>query len=153
MFFGPSRHNLDDKGRINFPARFRDVLQKRYDERLIVTLSARGMADLLDRCVHIYPHLEFEKLMERIGAAPASDPAVIAYKLRVVSNAEECRLDKQGRVLIPPRLRDAAGVDKEAMLVGDNNLIQMWSLPEWDKAQDIDRILLESRDRLAQYGL
>ncbi len=152
MFVGQSQHTLDDKGRINLPARFRDVLSRQYDERLVVTLSARGI-DRIDRCLHVFPRVEFEGILERLRAAPASDPAVMLYKRKVVSNAEECQLDKQGRILVPALLREKVGVAKDAMLVGDNNLIEMWSVDEWKKAQDVDDMLLQHRDRLAQYGL
>ncbi len=153
MFLGHSQHSLDVKGRIILPARFRETLAKRYDDRMVITLSHRGLNGAVERCLYLYPWLEFERVLERLNAAPPSDPAIVAFKRYVVGHAEECQIDKQGRVLIPPLLRERVALEKDVALVGDNNLIQAWSVEEWNRAQNVESLLLDNLDRLAGYGL
>lgn len=151
-FTGHYEHTLDDKGRITLPARLREVLTRQYDERMFVTLSANGI-QALDRCLHLYPRVEFERVLAALSSAPASDPAVVAYKRLVVNHAEEVTVDRQGRVLLPALLRERVGIEREIVLVGDLKVIQVWSRQEWARALDVEQIVLANRDRLAQYGL
>lgn len=153
MFLGHSQHSLDAKGRVILPARFREVLSKQYDDRVVVTLSHRGVNGSLDQCLYIYPWLEFEQVLDRLKAAPQSDAVVVAFKRYVVGHAEEYQMDKQGRILIPPLLRERVGLGKDVALVGDNTMIQAWSVEQWSKAQDVQDVLLNNMDRLADYGI
>ena len=152
-FIGTSQHSLDEKGRLNLPSKQRDVLTKHYDDRLIVTLSARVTFNEVDRCLQLFPRQEFDLLLEKLKAAPASDPVVAAYKRKVVSNAEECSVDKQGRLLIPPQLRELVTLTEKVVLVGNENALELWSSDAWARAQDVDQILREQHGRLSQFGL
>jgi MraZ protein len=152
-FTGTSSHSLDDKGRINLPVKVREILTKHFDERLVVTLSARVTFNEVDRCLHLFPTQEFEKLLQHLETLPASNRAVAAYKRKVVSNAEEVQLDKQGRILLPPMLREQVGLQDKVMLVGSGNVLELWSAEAWTKAQDVNQILVEEQEQLTQFNL
>lgn len=152
-FTGTSSHSLDDKGRINLPVKVREILTKHFDDRLVVTLSARVTFNEVDRCLHIFPTAEFEKLLQHIETLPQSNRAVAAYKRKVVSNAEEVQLDKQGRMLLPQMLREQVGLQDKVMLVGSGNVLELWSAEAWAKAQDVNQVLVEEQDQLTQFNL
>lgn len=121
MFLGEFRHNIDIKGRLAIPARFRSELE----EGLVVT---RG----LDPCLHIYPQSEWLPLAERLSSLPVSEPAVRALRRSFFASAYACEMDKQGRILIPASLREYAGLDGEVAVAGLNNYIEVWSVERWD---------------------
>lgn len=152
-FTGTSQHSLDDKGRINLPVKVHEILTKHFDERLVVTLSARVTFNEVDRCLLLYPVAEFEKLLGQLETLPPSNRAVAAYKRRVVSNAEECSLDKQRRLLLPPMLREQVGLQDKAYLVGAGNVLELWSAEAWVKAQDVTQILVDEQDELTKFNL
>lgn len=135
------------------PVKVHEILTKHFDERLVVTLSARVTFNEVDRCLHLFPVPEFEKLLAHLETLPASNRAVAAYKRRVVSNAEECTLDKQRRLLIPPMLREQVGLQDKAYLVGSGNLLELWSAEAWAKAQDVNQILIDEQAELTKFNL
>jgi MraZ protein len=149
-FTGASQHTLDDKGRINMPVRIKEILAKQYDDRLVVTLSARAPFKVVDRCLHIYPASVFEKLLEHIETLPQTDRGVAAFVRKVVNNAEECPMDRQGRVLLPPRLRELVGVQDKVYLVGSGNVLELWNESDYEKSQQVDDILVEEQTNLSQ---
>lgn len=144
MFQGRFIHNIDTKGRISIPAKFREIITERYDNRLILTND-------IEKCIVAYPPEEWEMYIEKVKALPMKKEVRI-YQRHVFSAAMEGELDRQGRILIPPALRDYAGLNKEVCLVGQLNRIEIWDKKEWEKA-----LMLEDRDRiievLASYGL
>lgn len=124
MFTGWSAHNIDAKGRVAVPARFRDVLkQKHGDERVVLTTS--------DRCLVAYPYEEWRVIADKIGRQSQVDPRVLAFRRYFISGATECTLDKQGRVLIPPPLRELADLDGQVMLVGMQSNFELWNKDRW----------------------
>ena len=125
MFLGEFVHTIDDKGRVTIPARFRDELAS----GLVVT---RG----LDRCLAVYPMNEWEKLAGQVSALPIGDRRARAFRRLVFANASDAVPDKLGRVLIPPRLREYAGLDSEIVITGLNNYIEMWNPDSWAKECD-----------------
>ncbi|RLC66002.1 MAG: cell division/cell wall cluster transcriptional repressor MraZ [Chloroflexi bacterium] len=122
MFLGEFVHTIDDKGRLTIPARFRPDLAI----GLVVT---RG----IDRCLAIYPKEEWDRLAERVSALPMTDRSARAFRRLVFANAADATPDKQGRVLIPPRLREYAGLDGEVVIAGLNNYIEVWDPDSWDQ--------------------
>jgi MraZ protein len=130
MFLGEFVHTIDEKGRLTIPARFRDDLV----EGLVVT---RG----IDRCLAIYPMKEWRQLAEQVSALPMTDRLARAFRRLVFANASDAVLDKQGRVLIPPRLREYANLNGDAIVTGLNTFIEVWSLDGWS----------EERERVAGY--
>ena len=120
MFLGEFVHTIDEKGRLTIPARFRADLAV----GLIVT---RG----IDRCLAIYPREEWNRLAGRVSALPMTDRSARAFRRLVFANASDATPDKQGRVLIPPHLREYAGLDGEVIVTGLNTYIEVWNPDSW----------------------
>lgn len=125
MFLGEFVYTIDEKGRLTIPAKFRDDLAA----GLIVT---RG----LDRCLAIYPIDEWERLAERVSALPMTDRRARAFRRLVFANASDAIPDKQGRLLIPPRLREYAGLDGEVIITGLNTYIEVWNPHSWGEERE-----------------
>ena len=126
MFTGGYTNNMDDKGRVNIPASFRDVLHQKFnDDRIIVTLHN------IDNCLRAYPLQEWEAFLEKLRSLPSSDRTVRLITRRVVSSAFEYTPDKQGRILLAPTLRDWAGLSKTIRFAGANNTFEIWDEARW----------------------
>lgn len=125
MFLGEFVHTTDEGGRLTIPARFRGDLEV----GLVVT---RG----LDRCLAIYPMKEWERLAEQVSALPITDRRARAFRRLVFANAADATLDKHGRVLIPPRLREYAGLDGEVVITGLNTYIELWNPDSWSEERE-----------------
>ena len=125
MFLGEFVHTTDGGGRLTIPARFRSGLEA----GLVVT---RG----LDRCLAIYPMTEWEKLAGQVSALPITDRRARAFRRLVFANASDVKLDKHGRVLIPPRLREYAGLDGEVVVTGLNTFIELWNPDAWNDERE-----------------
>ena len=124
MFRGRSTHNLDSKGRLSIPTRFRDVLKARYDMKLIVTN--------LPACLAAYPFEEWKVIEDQFSKFRFGPPKVLSFKRYLLGAAVECSLDAQGRILIPSHLRQGADIAKEAILVGMLNYFEIWSKDLFD---------------------
>ncbi|QNO16297.1 division/cell wall cluster transcriptional repressor MraZ [Alkalicella caledoniensis] len=122
MFLGEFQHNLDTKGRIIVPAKFRDDL----GEKFILT---RG----LDNCLFVYPHNEWAIMEEKLKKLPLTKADARAFVRFFFSGATECELDKQGRILIPANLREYSKIDKDAVIIGVSNRVEIWSKENWEK--------------------
>jgi MraZ protein len=120
MFLGEFVHTIDEKGRLTIPAKFRADLAS----GLVVT---RG----IDRCLAIYPLEEWERLAGRVSALPMTDRRARAFRRLVFANASDAVPDKQGRMLIPPRLREYASLDGEVVVTGLDTYIEVWNLDAW----------------------
>lgn len=121
MFLGRFSHNLDAKGRLAIPAKFRGALS----HGLVIT---RG----IDRCLSVYPMAAWQTLAERVSALSISDPNARQFKRMVFAEAVDEVLDAQGRVLVPPELRRYAEIDREAVVVGMNTYVEIWTPTRWD---------------------
>lgn len=125
-FRGRSTHNLDDKGRLIIPSRFREVFRARYnDERFILTN--------LRQCLVAYPWEEWRIIEDKAAAVSDIDESVKAFLRFFISGAVEVTLDRQARVLIPPSLREYAGLEKEIVLVGLVKNFEIWDKSLWDQ--------------------
>lgn len=122
MFMGEYHHNIDEKGRMIVPAKFRDHLGASF----VVT---RG----LDRCLFVYPEEEWRKLEERLKSLPLTKKDARAFSRFFFSGATECELDKQGRINIAPPLREYAQLEKECVVIGVSNRVEVWSKQIWDE--------------------
>jgi len=125
MFLGEFIHTIDEKGRLTVPAKFRADLAA----GLVVT---RG----IDRCLAIYPMGEWERLAERVSALPLTDRRARAFRRLVFANASDAIPDRQGRVLIPPRLREYAGLDSEVIVTGLDTYVEVWSVDAWNQERE-----------------
>ena len=121
MFIGEYSHNLDTKGRINIPSKFREELHSSF-------ILARG----LDGCLTIYSLEQWNKIFEEINKLPTTKKAVRQYTRVLTSNACECSLDNQGRILIPSNLSAPLNIKKECVIVGANDHIEIWDKNAWE---------------------
>lgn len=121
MFMGEHHHNVDDKGRLIIPSRFREELGKTF----VIT---RGM----DHCLFIYPMNEWEKLEQKLKELPFTKKDARAFTRFFFSGAAECELDKQGRISIPSTLRHYAGLTKETVVIGVSSRVEVWSKEKWE---------------------
>ena len=124
LFEGRSRHTLDEKGRLAIPARFREILKKRGDSSLVVTN--------LSSCLVAFARDDWQKIKEKAVNLPLFDSAANTYIRYFISGAIECPL-KQGRILIPPDLRELAGLRKEVVLVGHLTRFEVWDKVRWEE--------------------
>lgn len=124
MFLGRFAHVVDTKGRLAVPARFRDGL----DGGLVLT---RG----IDRCLAVYPIAAWTPLAERVSALPLSDPDARNFRRLVFAEAVDLGLDGQGRILMPPVLREYAEIERDAVVIGVNESIEIWSPLRWQTVQ------------------
>lgn len=129
-FEGRSKHTLDEKGRLAIPARFREILKKRGDSSLVVTNS--------NSCLLAFARDDWQEIKERAATLPLFDPDANVYIRFFISGAVECPL-KQGRILIPPDLRELAGLNKEVVLVGCLGNFEIWDRAKWEEEFKRDR--------------
>ncbi len=122
MFIGEHKHGLDLKGRIIIPAKFRSAL----GERFVITKG-------LDKCLFVYSLDEWQALAQRLSSLPLTDKDVRMFIRFFFAGAFECELDKQGRALIPPNLREYAKLDKDIVITGVLTRIEIWSNEVWEE--------------------
>lgn len=128
MFRGVYEHQIDAKGRTSFPAKLRETLHAVYDDRLILTTA-------LDPCLHVYPVKEWELLEAALGKRNPMEPGVKQLMRLYVASAQECPVDRLGRVLVPPSLRAHAGLEKDVVWAGMVKVIELWSATGWANAR------------------
>lgn len=121
MFMGEYQHSIDDKGRLTVPSKFRENLGPQF----IVT---RG----LDNCLFVYPMSEWSVLEQKLKSLPLMKSDARAFSRFFFSGATECELDKQGRVNLPKNLCDYAKLDKDCVVIGVSNRVEVWSKAIWE---------------------
>ena len=132
MFKGTYHHRIDAKGRLPVPAAFRRSLGD--DRQVVVTL--------LDQCLAAYSPGEWARLEAQLAALPAFSKPVKALTRLLASRAADCEIDVQGRILLPPSLRQAAGLGRDAVVVGVLNRFEVWSPESWDTfVRESERLL------------
>lgn len=148
MFRGSSNHTLDAKGRIVIPSRFRELL--------VTDNGGMAMITRLDNCLFAYSLPEWAKIEARIVALAETSAQMRNFRRFFVGGAHECACDKQGRVLIPQSLREYAGLEKDAVLVGALEHFEIWSLERWtttDKKMEEALLDESARNDIAKLGL
>jgi MraZ protein len=139
VFLGRFEHNLDVKGRLAIPARFRAELE----HGLVVT---RG----IDRCLAVYPIEAWRDLADRIHALPVSDVNARQFRRMVFSEASDLSLDTQGRIVLSANLRAYAGIERETIVIGLDRTFEIWSPERW--AEVNDSVELEGASIAARLG-
>ncbi len=129
MFRGVSSINLDDKGRLAVPTRYRAELSDCCDNQLVVTVG-------LDKCLLLYPLPEFEEIERKLVKLPALNKKAKRLQRLLIGHATECELDGQGRFLIPEPLRNFAGLERRTALIGQGNKFEIWDEAGWVAARD-----------------
>ena len=124
-FRGRHQHVLDEKGRLSIPSRFRELIAQDHDGRLVVTN--------LPHCLVAYTPEQWEIIESRTSRLSNIKSNVQSFLRYFYSGATECELDRHGRILIPPSLREAAGLDKQVVVAGMFNRIEIWSQESWDE--------------------
>ncbi len=143
MLIGEFKHNLDQKGRVSIPAKFR----QKFAEGLILT---RG----IDQCVFGFPKPEWEKVVNKITNLPLSQANARAFARLMLSGAFEAEIDNQGRVLIPEVLRKYAHLEKRVVIVGMHNRIEIWDEKKWEEyKKQSEENSQEIAERLSDLGI
>ncbi len=146
MFRGRFEHTIDLKGRISIPAKFREILSEKYDDRVILTN--------FDRCLVAYPFEEWRSLEEKIGSLSMIKKEVKAFQRFFISGATECPIDKLGRILIPPTLRVYGRLEKDVVFAGRGKMFEVWSRERWaEEIQRAEENFEGMRESLAGLGL
>ena len=140
MFTGEYEHSIDAKGRIIVPAKYRDGL----GESFTVTLG-------LDGCLFVYPDKEWESFVEKLKNLPGNKEGRQLQRY-FLAGAASCEMDKQGRILIPQKLRDAAGLTKDIVFVGVISKLEIWSKEKWE-ANNIYENMDEIAEHMSEYDL
>jgi MraZ protein len=125
VFRGVAQLNLDSKGRLAVPARFRDALAARCSGHLVVTADS-------DRCLLIYPLPDWEPIEQKLMALSSFNAQIRELQRRLVGYAEDVVMDATGRILVPPPLRNYAQLEKAAVLVGQGHKFELWNKEGWD---------------------
>ena len=122
MLMGEFHHNIDEKGRLIIPSKFRSEL----GERLIITKG-------LDKCLFVYSETEWNKVMQKVGRLQFTKKNVRAFERTFIGGASIIEFDKQGRINITSPLVHYANIQKECVIIGVNERLEIWGLEEFDK--------------------
>jgi MraZ protein len=143
MLIGQYSHTLDDKKRLMMPAKIRRSL----GEEIVITKG-------LDNCLFVYPLSEWQKLADKLSKLPISQGNARSFARLILAGASETEIDSLGRILIPDYLRDYAHLNKEIVIVGVYNRLEVWDKSSWEeyrkKSEDSSNDLAE---KLGELGI
>lgn len=125
MLMGEYHHNIDDKGRLIIPAKFREELGQNF-------IVARG----LEKCLYVYSEPEWNNLVAKLKTLPFTKKDVRIFTRSFFSGATECEFDKQGRINITSPLVSYAGITKECVIIGASDRLEIWSEESWNNFFD-----------------
>ena len=140
MFRGSYQHTVDSKGRLSIPAKFREVLLGKGDDRIVITNFVVDAA----RCLDVYPLDEWMRFEEQIQGKPRFERRMVLFQNYYLGGACECLVDKQGRILIPPLLRRYANLKRDVVLVSALEKFRVWDQEAWKK------MFAEAEEKLMQ---
>lgn len=141
MFMGQYNHSVDAKGRVIVPAKYRDALGAEF----VVTKG-------LDGCLFVYPNEEWTIFAEKLKNLPMTNRDARNFVRFFLSGAASVELDKQGRILLPPALREFARLEKDVVLVGISNRVEIWSKERWEGTASFDD-MDDIAERMAELGV
>ena len=131
MFLGQFQHNLDDKGRLMIPSRFRDLLS-----------PGAFIMQGFDRCLMVMTEVHFNQVYERINAMNLTDPSARLLRRLILASAYPVEIDKVGRILVPQNLRHAMMLENEAIVAGQGEYFEVWTPDAWNdqmaQLQDVE---------------
>jgi MraZ protein len=139
MFRGQTEQSMDEKGRVPVPARFRDVLAQQNQNILVLTC-------LFEPCIRAFPLDEWAKVEANFARLPQFDPDVQRMRRLLTGDCAEVELDKQGRILVSPGMRQQAGIEKDVVFVGTMQTMELWSAAGWQQ----QRLALQSDSAMVQ---
>ncbi len=129
FFRGINSINIDAKGRLAVPKRYRESIEEASDNQLVATI------DLHSPCLLIYTMDEWEVIERKLMSLPNMDPQARLVQRLLLGHASEMEMDGQGRVLLPSLLREHAKLEKEAILLGQGNKFELWSQKAWEASR------------------
>ena len=143
MFMGDYSHTIDTKGRLIIPSRFREEL----GETFVVTKG-------LDGCLFVFSDEEWKAFEIKLKSLPLTNKNARQFARFFVAGATPCELDKQGRILLPATLREFAGLEKDVVLTGMLNRIEIWSKDKWNENNSLDDVAMdEIAEQMTDLGL
>jgi len=125
VFRGVNTINLDAKGRMAMPARYREQLQSQCGGHLVATIDTSA------RCLLLYPIHEWDEIQRKIESLPSFNPSSRRVQRLLIGHATDLELDNSGRVLLPQALRDYAGLTKRVALIGQGKKLELWDQDHW----------------------
>ena len=146
MFFGETTINLDAKGRLAVPMRYRDDLKEQCGNRMVLTYSAFD-----SRVLWLYLEQEWQRVRKEVMALPSRNPGHRALQRRLVGSATAVEPDGSGRILLPPSLRDVTGLEKRVVLLGMGSRFEIWdesTLNQQRAEEDMEEQASADMDRL-----
>jgi MraZ protein len=126
VFRGVAQLNLDTKGRLAVPARYREALVARCGGRLVITAD-------YDKCLLIYPLPDWEPIQQQLMGFSSLNPKIRDLQRQLIGYAEDIEMDAAGRLLVSAALRDFAGLQKNVVLVGQGNKFELWDKERWEE--------------------
>ena len=129
VFRGATQITLDAKGRLAIPTRYRERIAARCDGQLVVTVDK-------DYCLLVYPFPDWEDIEQKLVALPSLNKQARRLQRLMVGYATEIEMDGSGRILLPRELREFAGLDKQAILLGQGNKFELWDEESWNEKRD-----------------
>jgi MraZ protein len=142
MFIGEFNHNIDAKGRLIVPSKFRDEL----GDKFIVT---KGM----DGCLFLYTMTAWTAYVEKLSKLPTTNPNARRFVRMMTSGASECEPDGNGRIMIPMNLREFAGIKKEIVTIGANDRVEIWDKQRWADYNGDGEFDDEVISSMAEFGI
>lgn len=130
MFRGVQHINMDAKGRLAIPARQREPLHEKCGGEIVVTIDTQSP------CLIIYPMPAWDRIEESLQSLPSLNPGVKRFQRLTMGYATDIQLDANGRMLLPPSLREYARMEKKLVLVGQGNKLELWSEALWIEERD-----------------
>jgi len=129
LFRGVNALNLDAKGRVAIPTRYRQRLSDMCDGQMVITI------DNSDRCLLVYPLQEWEVVERKLQKLPSFNRQARRLQRMLIGHATEVEMDGTGRLLVPPPLREFAGLEKRTVLIGQSNKFELWSEELWTESR------------------
>ena len=142
MFIGEYQHSIDAKGRIIIPSKFREELGHEF-------ILTKG----LDDCLFIYSKEEWKKFESKLADLPIASKEARSFVRYFFSGAVECEIDKQGRLTIPPHLREHAKIDKELVTIGVMSRVEVWSKQKWESYESNGLGYDEIAQKMTELGI
>lgn len=132
LFRGVAQLNLDSKGRLAVPSRYREALLVRCEGRLVITAD-------VDKCLLIYPQPDWEPIQQKLMSLSSLNPRIRDLQRQLIGYAEDIEMDAAGRILVSPALRDFAALAKSVVFVGQGNKFELWDKEKWEQVLARDK--------------
>lgn len=131
MFLGVNTLNMDAKGRLAIPVKYREALGAATGASVVVTVNPH------DKCLWLYPYSEWQPIAQKVSRLPPLKPQNKNLQRLLIGYADEVQLDGQGRILLSKSLRDYAGMSKQVSLLGQGHKFEIWDAQTWADSQEI----------------